>query len=330
MSITGQVRRATALGIALAISAAAQVAAQDTTRRPVSEQRIPVKKDQTFRQESRGEVELAAERAKIDALESTAAALRQRIDLMETDVSRLRSRSYETDRVVSTLRDSLRMVNEELVAVQNELAVAIARHAALAQDVQRVDRRVTSLRYGSLFGHSGFYVGLGTGGNVATGTLHSIGYRAGLGVVLPFGWSKPDKLLGIRAELGLQSFEGRTVPHFVNRDPMLYTATAMATLNLPINTAKTNFFYLMGGGGAFIFHRYGDASALNDRLEKASPATKFGVTGGLGLELHILGATSLFVQSQITNVFANGSQVSATNDSRNLRWVPVMAGITLR
>jgi hypothetical protein len=47
------------------------------------------------------------------------------------------------------------------------------------------------------------------------------------------------------------------------------------------------------------------------------------------LEFHILGATSLFVQSAFTNVFAE-KPVNTTGSSGNLRWVPLVAGITLR
>lgn len=79
-----------------------------------------------------------------------------------------------------------------------------------------------------------------------------------------------------------------------------------------------------------MFQDYGTTSALNDRFAKTSTVTKFGVTGGAGFEFHVLGATSLIVQTQLTNVFADGSSTIATDDNRHLRWVPVVAGITLR
>jgi hypothetical protein len=320
-----------AVTFALALASAASLTAQDPTR-PVSDRRIPVRKDaaSVTTRESAGDVALSAERAAITALETRVESLQMRIDALESDAIGLRNRTAESERMINLLRDSLRATNTELLSLRNTLAMEVSRNAALAQEIDRLDQRIFSLRNGSLFGHSGFYVGVGTGLNVTTGSLDRMGYGEGLNLVVPIGWSKPGKLLGIRAELGLQSFEGHLSPTFVNQDPRLFTATAMATLNFPMNTAKTNLFYLMGGGGAFMFQHLGSASALSDRFEKSSTVTKFGVTGGAGFEFHILGASSLFVQSQFTNVFANSSSTFASDDSRHLRWVPVVAGITLR
>ena len=320
-----------AVTVAVALASAMSVSAQEPTR-PVSDKRIPVSKEgaKVAIKESTGEVALAAERAAISALEARVDALQQRIDAMEADAATMRNRSADTDRTINQLREELRVTNAELTSLRSALAAETARNAELAQGIDRLDKRLNSLRYGSLFGQSGFYMGLGTGVNVTTGTLDRIGYSEGLNLVMPIGWSKPGNLLGIRAELGIQTFEGRVATAFINPDPRVYTATALATLNFPINNAKTNLFYLMGGGGVFMFQRYGGSSALSDRFEKTSPVTKFGLTGGAGLEFHILGATSLFVQSQFTNVFADGSSTIASDNNRHLRWMPVVAGITLR
>jgi opacity protein-like surface antigen len=320
-----------AFTFAVALSSATSLAAQEPTR-PVSDKRIPIRKDgaQVATKESAGDVALTAERAAISALEARVESLQQRVNMMESDALGLKNRTADSERMINSLRDSLRAASVELNSLRTTLAAEMSKNAALAQDIDRLDKKIYSLRYGSIFGGSGFYLGVGTGVNVPTGTLHNIGYSEGLTVVVPFGWSKPGTMLGIRAELGLQSFEGRLAPSFSNVDPRVFTATAMATLNFPINSAKTNLFYVMGGGGAFMFQHYGSASALNDRFEKTSTVTKFGVTGGAGLEFHVLGATSLFVQTQLTNVFADGSSTIAPDDNRHLRWVPVVAGITLR
>lgn len=320
-----------ALTVAVALVSAISVSAQEPTR-PVSDVRIPVRKsgDKVAIKESAGEVELAAERAAINALEARVEVLQQRIDAMEADATTMRNRSLEAERTIAQLREELRVANTELTSLRSALAAEVARNAELAQGVDRLDRRVRSLRYGSMFGQSGFYLGLGTGVNVPTGTLNRIGYGEGLNLVMPIGWSKPGNLLGVRAELGVQTFEGRIATAFANPDPRLYTANVMMTLNFPLNNAKTHTFYLMGGGGAFMFQRVGGNSALRDRFEKSSTVTKFGLSTGAGAEFHILGATSLFVQTQLTNVFANGSSTIASDDGRSLRWVPVVAGITLR
>lgn len=318
---------AMALGIALTLAPTSQVGAQtEPTRRAVSEKRIPVSKEQ----ESRGEVALSPEAARVTTLETSMAELRQRIESLESEMAATKNRSLETERTVNTLKESLRSMNEELTAARAELANTTARTNALADSLYRMNRSLNSLRYGSLFGHSGFYIGLGTGANFTTSTLRDMGYTEGLNLTVPIGWSKPGTLLGLRAEFAMQQFEGRIAPTFVNPDPTLYSATAMATLNLPMNAAKTNLFYLMGGGGAYNFRSFGSASALNDRLGgTAKNVTKLGVTAGAGFEFHILGATSLFLQSQFTNVFADKSETNL-GGGRNLRWMPFVAGLTLR
>jgi hypothetical protein len=157
-----------------------------------------------------------------------------------------------------------------------------------------------------------------------------VGYGTGLDVVMPIGWSKPGRLLGLRAELAAQVFEGYLRPGYQNSDPVAYSANAMLTMNLPINNAKSNLLYLMGGGGIFMFDHVGATSALNDRLAGSDGlVTKPGLMAGAGLEFHILGATSLFVESAVTNVFGE-RPVTTSGTDRSLRWVPLRAGITLR
>jgi opacity protein-like surface antigen len=319
------------LAIVLAATAGRDAAAQtDTTRRVTSETRIPVRKGARIVQESSGEVALAAEVARINALEETAATLRQRLELKEAELASLTSRADANAASVKSLEAALQLMREELFGVRYSLALATARATALEERVAQFDRRMYSLKHGSLFGHSGFYIGLGAGMNFPTGTLHNVGYGAGLNVVMPIGWNKPGQLLGVRAELAAQTLEGNVFPGFRNVDPVAWSGNAMLTVNLPINKARTNLFYLMGGGGVFVFDRVGATSALSDRLaDTGGTAKKFGLMGGAGLEFHILGATSLFVESAFTNVFGE-RPVTTAGDNRNLRWVPLVAGITLR
>jgi hypothetical protein len=315
-----------AAGLAVLLSAATVVSAQD----PVSDVRIRVQKGERSVQESRGDVVLAAEIARVNALEEKIASLQQRLQAAEEEIARLSAlpgRVAANEESIRALEGTFRATREELTTVRNDLAAANARVAALQEQVAQFDRRMYNLKYGSLFGHSGFYIGLGTGATFTTGTLHEIGYGTGLNVVMPIGWSKPGNILGVRGELGVQTFEGRLFPGAVNIDPRLYTATAMLTVNLPINQAKTKLFYLMGGGGLFMFDRIGTTSTLNERI--GGRETKLGLTGGAGLEFHVLGATSLFVESAFTNLFGE-KPATGSETSRHLRWVPLVAGITLR
>ena len=325
-----------AIGLAIALSLSVTPAAKaqtDTTRRATSEQRIPIRKEgKITRDEAGGEVRLPAAVARVATLEATAEMYRQRLEALEAANARLASNAEAADRTIVGLNDSLRMVRGALTSARAELAVVRAemnattlRTAAIADSVRWLNQRFASFRNGSVFGNSGFYVGLGTGANFTTGTLRDLGYSSALHLELPIGWSKRGNLIGIRTEFGYQRLEGRMRGQFTNPDPKIYSGVAMLTLNLPLNVAQTNSFYLMGGGGAYQFHRVGVSSSLAESFPdiqgSSKTETKWGVTAGAGLEFHVLGASSLFVQSAFTNASATG---------RNLSWVPLLAGVTLR
>lgn len=334
---------ALAMGGALMLSAVASADAQtDTTRRAVSERRIPVQKDQNFsasqgnRRVSTGEVMLSEDRARIDALEAAVATYTMRLDSIAAATATIGSRSEATALLVTAIQDSLRNVRGELTSVRGELTAVTARNVALTEEVTQLNQRFSRLQNGSLFGNSGFYIGLGTGANFTNGTLSEIGYKEGLNVAVPIGFHKRGSMIGVRAELGIETFDGRFTAGFNNPDPKLYTAVGMVTANFPLNEGKSHHFYLMGGGGAYMFRDIGAGSALSAQLGSSSTssstsATKWGVTGGAGFEFHVLGAANIFVQSRLTNVFAEkSSQPGTTSSSSSLRWIPITAGFTLR
>lgn len=336
MSRTRYSACAVGFSIALTLSVAADAGAQqDTTRRPsaVAEQRIPVRKDQGLtRRTSTGEVVdlLSVERTRIDSLEAREASFRQRLDSVGTAFS---ARSDASDRLIAALSDSLRTVRTELTTARSELTTLSAHLTALSDTVNQVNQRLLRLRNGSLFGNSGFYIGVGSGTNLTMGTLDDIGYNSGLNVSIPVGWHKRGSVIGVRTEWGVQSFDGRNGSGFGNPDPRFYTALGFITLNVPMNAAKTNTFYVMGGGGAYMFRNLTAGSTLGNRFGATTIAgsttseTKFGFQGGAGVELKILGATSLFVQTGISQVSV--ATPPGTSGS-SLRWVPLIAGIQLR
>lgn len=335
---------ALAMGGALMLSAVASADAQtDTTRRAVSERRIPVQKDQNFssqpsRRISTGEVMLSEDRARIDALEAAVTTYTMRLDSIAAATATIGSRSEATALMVTALQDSLRNVRGELTNVRGELTTVTARNVALGEEVAQLNQRFTRLQHGSLFGNSGFYVGLGTGANLTTGSMNDIGFKHGLNITMPIGFQKRGTFLGVRGELGLQTFDGRATGGFENLDPRVYSAVGMLTANFPLNEGKTHQFYLMGGGGAYMFRDLGASSALNGPLgaststsSSSNNATKWGVTGGAGFEFHVLGAANIFVQTRLTNIFADDvATAGTTSSSGSLRWIPIVAGFTLR
>jgi hypothetical protein len=333
-----------AVGMALTMAAPAH-AQTDTTRRVTpdslqvrSERIIPVQKDQTrVRRTSSGEVVTAME-MRLDSIAAAAAADRARIDSIAAAANAATTRLEEHERALGSVRDSLGTVRTEIGTVRTELTTVSNRANALGDSivvlngkVQHLNRRLT---HGSIFGHSGFYVGLGSGANLTMSSMSDIGYHEGLNISVPIGFHRPESMLGFRAELGVQTFDGRGIAGFSNADPELYTGEGLVTLHFPINSARNNFFYLMGGGGLYMFRDVSAGSSLAQRLGNdtgtgTSSETKFGWTAGAGLEFHILGATSLFVQSKFTNVMAEDATV-AGNSSSSLRWVPIVVGVQIR
>lgn len=338
-TMKGLVRFAGPIGLsaALVLSAASTSQAQ-ATKKVRSDVRIGVQKDRSVGTRtttprdsvtvtSTGDVELInATRARIDSVAADAARERARVDAMVSDFE---ARNAALGRSMTAVQDSLMRVRGEVTAANN-------RTMALSDSLRFLRTRFYNFKNGSLFNNSGFYIGLGSGANFTSGTLENSGYHQGLNVMVPIGWQKHGNLIGIRTEFGVQTFDGQSTAAgpFVNHDPKVFTGIGMLTLHIPVNQAKTNTFFLMGGGGIYSFRDYGPQSALADRLGSSTSSTstsktKAGITGGAGLELHILGATSFFVESRLTSVMADNS-ASGIGGSKNLMWVPVTLGFTLR
>ncbi|HEV8366238.1 MAG TPA: outer membrane beta-barrel protein [Gemmatimonadaceae bacterium] len=346
MKIHRSVGGAIATAAALTLLVTAKTNAQDTTRRVTSEQRIPVRKDaatttvregDVTRRTAAGEVRLPPTRERIDSLEALAESYRSRIDSLERVNVSFASRLDATDRLIASLRDSLNIVRgelatarEELASVKTELTATTARTGRIADSLQRLNTRFILFRNRSMFGNSGFYVGLGTGPAYTMGALNDFGYIEGMQITVPIGWQKTGNTFGIRSELAWQNYDGRFVASRPNVDPNVYSATLMANASFPFNSAKTHSIYLMAGGGVYHFRDFRENTALGEAFGATgdNAETKFGFTGGAGVQFHILGATYLFLQSTIHQVSAD--QVVAPATGKSLRWVPVVLGVAIR
>lgn len=320
---------------------------QDTTRRTTSTRRIPLRKDfsrtrsDTTRMQSGGEVMLTQ---RYDSMFSTE---RSRVDSM---LASDRSRIDELNAKVTDLDTKVSGANDAVAGVRRDVDAMKASQLALSDSLNRLRMAFNRSRHGSLFGNSGFSIGLAGGANFTNGTLHTIGYDQGIHVAIPIAYNRPGTMLGLKAEFAMQTFDGlnqgaRTFNtgnggtitlNAYNPDPRIYSAIGMVTLNFPFNARATNKFYVEGGGGAYMFRKFGNNSTLGDVLgenptttsSSNKTATKFGVTGGAGLEFGLIGPASVFVESRFTNVFADKS-VLTSGDRANLRFVPVMLGISL-
>ena len=329
-----------AIGFAVALTlSAGESNAQDT-----SQVRIPVRKGASTarvdggvtRRESGGDV-VNMTILRIDSLEAVTAEYKTRIDALEAALEAEKSanaaRNTALEARLKSLSDSLATANTSLAALREELNATNTRLSEVDTRLQGLNTRFNRFRHHSLFGNSGFYVGLGTGASYTSGTLRDIGYESAPLLSLPIGWHKPGSMLGLRTEWTLARLEGVSMPGLVNPDPTVASGVALATLAFPINSSKTHNVYVMGGGGFYMFRDFGTTSGLADKFtgsdESAGDSeTKWGFQAGAGMEFHILGATSLFIQTSLTNVAADRGTVG--EEGRNLRWMPVVIGFQLR
>jgi hypothetical protein len=328
------------LAVALTLSTVAEARAQDT-----SQVRIPVRKGASTarvdgmrdsvgvtRRESGGDVATLTI-LRIDSLEAVTAEYKTRLDALEAANAAAATKNAALEARINALSDSLATANTALAALREELNATNTRLTEVDTRLQGLNTRFNRFRHHSLFGNSGFYVGLGTGASYTSGTLRNIGYESAPLISMPIGWHKPGSMLGLRTEWTLARLEGVRTITFINPDPTVASGVALATLAFPINNAKTNNLYVMGGGGFYMFRDFGAASGLADKFSGSDESsgdteTKWGFQAGAGLEIHILGATSLYVQSSLTNVTADRGTLGV--EGRTLRWMPVTVGFQLR
>ena len=172
-----------------------------------------------------------------------------------------------------------------------------------------------------------FYIGLGGGPNIPTGTIEDV-YKTGFNVTVPIGWQPMNSPFGLRLDLGYARLNGRSIGEngltSQPDDPNIWSATANATLDLiRWGENRRGALYLVGGGGVYRFTEFFNSDRSDNDPESAfegEPVTKGGVTGGAGLSFPI-GGTSLFVESRYTTAFTDGE---------NTTFVPVIIGLKWR
>lgn len=345
--------------LAVLAMTAVSAQAQDTTQvrrnqssdassnraRVTSQVRIPVQKEMGGEVMSPGEREAArqdsmaraAERMRLDSIAAAESARRDSIAAVE----RQRQDSIET--VARIRRDSIEMAERMRLD-------SIARVDSIARAYELERQRIRD-RY--LFDGTGWYVGLSGGSAIPSGEFESIGYDNGYTVNVPIGWHSRTNFLGLRLDLGYSQFQGNA---FVggpvggsplvlsNNDPKVLSATMNVTARIPLNGKRTWHLYGVGGGGVYHFRNIGNGSALNAFLgdESAFANTnstetrnEFGGQLGGGIDFGV-GPASLFVESRLVNVFSRRDDSAAFSNAfgpdrgTNLRWVPIVLGVTFR
>jgi len=305
---------ASAVAVALVFGATSTASAQaDTTRRTTTSQtRVRVTK------ESNGEVAIRRDSAFIRDSIARADSLARMERMRQDSVARADSLArLEQMRRDSIARDSSARAD----------SIARASQTTTTTDTIRtpVTPSMSSEQYGSRRG--GWYLGLGGGPNIPTGTVNDF-YKPGFNVQVPIGYQPLSSPLGFRVDLGYSRFNGREAGTngltAQPDDPNIWSATANLTLDLMrFGAERRGAFYLVGGGGVFRFTDFFNTDRSDNDVASAfqgSPVTKAGLTGGAGLAFPI-GSTSLFVESRYTTAYTEGEQT---------RWVPVVVGLKWR
>ena len=299
---------ASAVAVALVFGATSTASAQaDTTRRTTTSQtRVRVTK------ESNGEVSIRRDSAFIRDSIARADSIARVEKMRQDSIARI-----EQMRRDSVARDS---------AARADSLKRASQPAPTADTIRTpVTPSMSSEQYGTRRG--GWYLGLGAGPNVPTGTVNDF-YKTGFNVTVPIGYQPLTSPLGFRVDLGYSRFNGRDAGTngltAQPDDPNIWSATANLTLDLMrFGAEKRGAFYLVGGGGVFRFTDFFNTDRSDNDVSSAfegSPVTKAGLTGGAGLAFPI-GGSSLFVESRYTTAYTEGEQT---------RWVPVVIGLKWR
>jgi len=314
---------ASTVAAALVIGAVSTASAQaDTTRRTTSQQRVRVTK------ESGGEVATRRDSAFIRDSIARADSITRMETMRRDSAARADSvANLERMRRDSISRDSTARADSAARAATPAPTPAPTTDTTTARDTIRAPGMpsMSSDSYGVRRG--GWYVGLGGGAAVPTGTISDF-YKPGFGVTVPIGWQPTTSAFGIRFDLGYSRFNGRSAGtnglSFQPDDPNIFSATGNLTLDLvKFGESRRGALYLVGGGGVYRFTDFFSGDRSDNDTESAfqgTPTTKGGLTGGAGLAFPIGGA-SLFVETAYTTAYTEGN---------NTRWVPVMFGLKWR
>lgn len=152
---------------------------------------------------------------------------------------------------------------------------------------------------------------LGVSGGLSV-PLQTLADRADAGYNAAFGVSfgAPLVPVGIRLEVGVNGFTGRSTGLVTFTDTRIFTGTANATLALGAVGASP---YLIGGVGAYRRQFVADAGTSSSR-------TAGGFNGGAGFRFP-LGTISTFVEARYHQMLGNAA------DGTDYRFVPVTFGI---
>ncbi len=172
----------------------------------------------------------------------------------------------------------------------------------------------------------GFWIGVGGGATVPMGNLHDGGYDTGWNITVPIGWQSATTPWGLRLDLSYDRLNGgtlATVPVSVTlSDANVWSGALDLTLQFPFGRSGSSF-YLMGGGGIHHFTdvKSDNGAAIIDGTALSSSGdeslTKAGINGGAGLNFGF-GRAKLFLESRFVSVFTQG---------KNSNYVPIILGV---
>jgi hypothetical protein len=184
---------------------------------------------------------------------------------------------------------------------------------------------------------NGFYVGLGGGAGIPTGSINNA-YNTGFAIQVPIGWDAVYSPVGVRLDLGYTRLDARnsfrnggtTSPAFLPvADPQIYSAILDAKLRLPFTRSwygPSSGLYAVAGGGVNHFRHFNTTFALSNPEFTNSPAstsseslTRFALNAGGGLSWAFR-AAEVFLESRYVTTFMPHKRAS---------YVPIVLGVNV-
>lgn len=161
-----------------------------------------------------------------------------------------------------------------------------------------------------------WFIGLGGGATFPIGTT-SDAYDRGWNAFIPIGWQQTEGPFGMRLAAAYNTLGGKTFGSGATlvtlSDAKIWSGSIDALLRMHISQRPDDAIYLLGGGGVFHFTDYAASTSAT-----AGSQTKFGLEGGVGLEVGLATQASLFLEGRYTYVFT---------DVNHAQFIPVTIGV---
>lgn len=161
-----------------------------------------------------------------------------------------------------------------------------------------------------------WFIGIGGGVTFPISSTKDA-YDRGWNAFIPIGWQQTEGPFGVRLAAAYNQLGGKTfgagTALVTLPDAKIWSGSIDALLRMHISPRPDDVIYLLGGGGVFHLSDYATSTSA-----AATSHTKFGLEGGVGVEIGLGTQSSLFLEGRYTYVFT---------DVNHTQFIPITIGV---